>query len=267
MHVPYPDFPFIWKPKTKLIVTVHDITPLTHPQFHSWKRVIYFKYVLPNYFKIVDKIIASSDATKNSLITHYGIKPELIERVYLGIDIKEYKEEEKEEYILYLGTLEPRKNIEGIIRAYSILKKEGFSHKLIVAGKKGWKYKGLFKLIKNLGLKENIDYKGYVDEKEKMALLGKASVFVWPSFAEGFGLPLVEAMASGTPVVTSNCSTMPEVIGDAGVLVNPHDPADIARGIKEALENNELVRKGKERANEFTVEKMIENINRVYEEL
>jgi len=115
LHVPYPDFPYFLKPNTKVAVTVHDITPVTHPQFHTWKRKFYFKYLLPYYLKRVDKIIASSDATKEAIVKNYGIEPEKIERVYLGVNIEKYGSGEKGDYILYLGTLEPRKNVEGVI--------------------------------------------------------------------------------------------------------------------------------------------------------
>jgi len=146
-----------------------------------------------------------------------------------------------------------------------ILKSSGFKEKLVIAGNKGWQWKGIFELVKRHNLQNDVIFKGYVSESEKELLYQKAKLFVWPSFYEGFGLPVAEAMAHGTPVVTSNVSSLPEVAGDAGVLVDPHKPQDIARGMVEALSNKSLVKKGLRRVKLFSLKNMIRKTLGVYE--
>jgi glycosyltransferase involved in cell wall biosynthesis len=167
---------------------------------------------------------------------------------------------------LYVGTLEPRKNIEGLLEAFAILKSRGFSHKLVIAGGKGWKYQNIFRTVSRLKLDGDVVFTGYVSDAEKNSLMRKAELFVYPSFYEGFGLPVLEAMALGTPVVTSDNSSFPEIVGDAGILVNPYDVNSIAGGMERALSSSiSLINKGLKRAKLFTEERMISKILDVYE--
>ncbi len=269
LHLPSPQFPYVKKPKVPVIVTVHDLIPLFMPEFHNWKRQLHFKKVIPWYLRNVDAIIAVSNATKNDLIKYYRIPEDKIYVVYDAVPEIAYKKVKKEDYILYIGTLEPRKNVEGIIRAFAILKSKGFKHKLVLAGKKGWKYHSIFRLIGKLNLKNDVIYKGYVSDAEKADLYRRASLFVWSSFYEGFGLPVLEAMAYGTPVVASNVSSISEVAGDAAILVNPKSSVEIANAMMHILsstkEYKRLVRKGLERVKLFTPERMIKGTLKVYE--
>jgi len=266
LHVPYPKFPYFRKPDVPIVVTVNDIIPFLFPKYHNWKRNVYFSRFLPWYFKKVDAIIALSNHTKLDLLNYYGVPEEKISVVHAALPSIEYVKTKKEPYVLYVSTLEPRKNVEGIIRAFVLLKSRGFDKKLIIAGGKGWNYAGVFRLIQKLNLTDSVKYLGYVSEEEKTELYRKAEVFVYPSFYEGFGLPVLEAMAYGTPVVTSNVSSLPEVAGDAAVLVDPHSPKAIADGILEAISNSSnLVRKGLKRSKFFSLESMTEKVLKVYE--
>lgn len=266
LHLPYPKVPYVKKPRVPVVLTIHDVTPIFLPEFHNWKRNFFFKRMLPFYLRRCDAIVASSYSTKSDIIRYYGIPAEKITVVHLALPEKERVVSKKRgDFILYLGTLEPRKNIENLIRAFVILKSSGFKEKLVIAGNKGWQWKGIFELVKRHNLQNDVIFKGYVSESEKELLYQKAKLFVWPSFYEGFGLPVAEAMAHGTPVVTSNVSSLPEVAGDAGVLVDPHKPQDIARGMVEALSNKSLVKKGLRRVKLFSLKNMIRKTLGVYE--
>lgn len=271
LHVPYPKFPYFRKPKIPVVVTVHDIIPFLFPEFHNWKRIVYFKFFLPFYFKNVDAFIAVSQSTKNDLVKYYRVPESKISVVHDCISEIKYEKVRKDDFILYLGTLEPRKNVEGVIRAFAILKSRGFKHKLIIAGGRGWKFSKIFSLVKKLNLENEVVFKGYVSGEEKAELYRKAKLFVWPSFYEGFGLPVLEAMAYGTPVVTSNVSSLPEVCGDSAFLVNPHSVQDIAGAMIHILSStklyNGLVQKGLERVKLFTQKRMIDGVLSVYKQL
>jgi len=213
-----------------------------------------------------EKIIAVSDSTKNDLINRYQINPSKIKVIYSGVSLKRPSEEEilkfkkekklPEKFILFLGTIEPRKNINGIIRAFSILKsKSGFNElKLVIAGSQGW--------LQEKITGEDIIFTGKIDEEEKALFYSAASVFVYPSFFEGFGLPPLEAMVCGTPVVVSRNSSLPEVVGDAGILIDPYNPSDIANAIKEILTDAQLAKKltknGFIRSSQFSWQKTAE---------
>ena len=269
--MPYPHMPYIRKPKIPVVTTVHDISPILFPHFHNWKRNLFFRKLLPYYLSSTDRIIASSYATKNDIIRHYRIPREKISVVHLATDIPKPSKQKREPFILYVGTLEPRKNIPGLLHAFAQVKKQGYRHKLVIAGRKGWGYERIFTLIKKLGLENDVIYKGYISEEEKKKLYETAALFAYPSFYEGFGIPVLEAMAHGTPVMTSNISSLPEIVKDAGILANPHSPEAIANGITQALsstrEARRLSRKGLQRAKLFTINRMVKQTLAEYEEV
>jgi glycosyltransferase involved in cell wall biosynthesis len=200
-------------------------------------------------------IIADSSATKDDLINFYGADPERITVVYLGreeslariTDPKIIAQTKAHynidgDYLLYLGTLHPRKNLVRLIDAFhmTLQAMQNDSLKLVIAGKKGWLYDKIFARVQTLGLNERVIFPGYVIDEAKPALLSGALAYVFPSLYEGFGLPILEAMACGTPVLTSNVSSLPEVAGQAALLVNPHDPAEITKGLTELITNPDL---------------------------
>lgn len=270
LHVPHPQLPYLRKPKPPVVMTVFDISPVLFPRFHNLKRVVFFKHVLPYYLRAVDAVIASSAATKQDLVRHLRIPAEKITVVPLAVDVpKAVLAERREQFILYVGTLEPRKNILGLVRAFALLKAQGYPHKLVLAGRKGWGYAPVFALVGKLGLERDVVYRGYVSEDEKRRLLRTAELFVYPSFYEGFGIPVLEAMAHGTPVVASNTSSLPEVAGGAAILVDPARPDRIAQGMIEVLSSSRvwtsMQRKGFIQARRFTLKNMTDRTLRVYE--
>jgi glycosyltransferase involved in cell wall biosynthesis len=179
---------------------------------------------------------------------------------------------------LYIGTLKPSKNVEGLVGAFSELITHHPSrftkYKLVIAGKKGWLFDSIFEKVKKLGIEGRVEFLGFVNERKKLELLTRAKVFVSPSFTEGFGIPALEAMAVGTPVAVSDIGSYPEVVGKAGVLVDPYDTESIARGIEKvvsasALEYTKMVKQGLAQAEKFSWEKtakqtleVLENVSR-----
>ncbi|AXI24804.1 glycosyl transferase family 1 [Methanofervidicoccus sp. A16] len=275
--------PTYFKIKQQYVYTIHDLTPILFPNEHKNGKYLIYKLLLPKTLRTADKIIADSYNTKKDIIKYFKIPEDKIKVIHLGVDEK-YKPLSEEEinsikkkysinypFILYVGTLEPRKNIPTLIKAYYKLKKQGLPHKLVITGKKGWKYKSIFETIDKLNLQKDIIFTGYVPEEDLPALYNAADLFVYPSIYEGFGLPPLEAMACGTPVITSNTSSLPEVVGDAGIMVDPYDVDGLSKAMYEVLTNDglreELRKKGLERAKLFSWKECAEEHLKVYEEV
>ena len=272
--------------KCPKVTTIHDLAIFKYPETFTPRGghdiVVNLKRKLEWVKKESRLIIAVSESTKRDVIEILGIPEERIRVVHEACN-PEFTEKSKEDterikkkyrikgdYILAVGTLEPRKNLKRVIEAFEKLQKTQ-KLKLVVAGKFGWG-EGIEKLkIKNkqsLSLRdEKLKILGLVSQEDLPSLYSGAQVFVYPSLYEGFGLPILEAMASGCPVVTSNVSSMPEVAGEAAVLVNPEDVENIARGIEEAIKKrDDLIKKGYEQVKKFSWEKTARETLKVYEE-
>ena len=245
----------------KKIAVIHDMAYKAYPETVRVKTRKFLEFSLAKTCKRADKIITISEFSKSEIMKYLQVKEEKIEVIPLGVDTKyyhnNYSETEVEkikkkyninnEYFLYLGTIEPRKNIERLIRAYGELCKEKKDiPKLVLAGKKGWLYDEIFSTVKTLNLQDAIEFLGYVDIKDAPLLIKGATAFVFPSLYEGFGLPPLEAMACGTPVIVSNVASLPEVVGDAGILVNPLSINSIKKAMLRIVEEPELIIKLKE---------------------
>jgi glycosyltransferase involved in cell wall biosynthesis len=161
------------------------------------------------------------------------------------------------QYLLFVGTLEPRKNLTTLLHAYALLRAEGLGDglKLVIAGRAGWLYADIFATVKTLALEGEVIFSGFVADEDLPDLYRGARLFVFPSLYEGFGLPILEAMASGIPVITSTTASMPEVAGDAAILVDPHDPKAVAEGMARVLAGDQvrqtLIQRGLRRAQQF----------------
>jgi glycosyltransferase involved in cell wall biosynthesis len=251
-----------------LVVSIMDLGYLKFPQ--HFPKATYWKLKFWTAFSIkrAKSLLTISQSTKNDIIKHYQIDPGLITVAYPGYDQGKFKKqigrgkiEEikkkyriKGDYLLFLSTLKPSKNIEGLLEAFTLLKDEKLS--LVVTGRKGWMFETIFVKVKDLGLTKKVVFTDFVPDQDVPAILAGAKVFVLPSFWEGFGIPVVEAMAVGTPVVVSNVGSLPEVVGSSGIIINPEKPKDIARGIKEALaKKEELVAKGFKQIAQYNWEK------------
>ncbi len=256
------------------VLTVHDLSFLRYPEFFTlkgrlWHRTINFR----DLAKRAKKLIAVSEHTKTDLIELLVIPPEKISvatpavgpeyqpAVQEKIDLTRKKYSLTEKYFLYVGAIEPRKNVLGLIEAFNQV--QGEAH-LVLIGGRGWKNSDVYRAANRSPKREMIHFFGYVSPAEKIALYSDAVALVYPSFYEGFGMPIIEAMACGAPVITSQVSSLPEVVGDAGILVNPHDIHTIAAAMN-GLQEDQAARKifrerGLARAKKFTWEKSAKTI-------
>ena len=252
-------------------MTVHDLIPLLFPRWQTTRRVLYFKYFLKYRFRFVDRFIAVSNTTKQDLIDLFEIPEDKIDVVYEGVS-EQFRpiEKKRKDFILTVGTLEPRKNFKRIIEAYiSLRTEEKISDKLIIVGKKGWLFDDILTIPG--AFQDDIIFKGYVSEDELIRLFQLARFFIYPSMYEGFGLPILEAMACGCPVITSNTSSMPEVAGDAASLVDPYRIEEIKNAMYTLTNDAGLCTKmsaeGIRRASKFSWQRAAEQTSQVYEEV
>lgn len=252
---------------TKLVLTVHDLSIVANPSYFSLKMNLWHRAVgMKNLIKRADKVIAVSEYTKQDLIRLYGIPEEKIEVIYHAPSLSATLPLEKSrlrrvrnlyelpyKYYLTLSTLEPRKNLLSVIEAFELIND---SSELIIAGRGGWKYKQLYKRARNSKKRNRIRFLGKVSEHDKPYLIKQSRALVYPSFYEGFGLVPLEAISLGVPVVTSGVTSLPEVLGDAALLVNPYNTNDLAFAM-EAVDRDEKVRtmlieRGLARAKKFS---------------
>jgi glycosyltransferase involved in cell wall biosynthesis len=251
---------------SKVILTVHDLGFLRNPKWFKKDRAVYYKKMIKKSVAYADRIIADSCATADDLMTFMNVSQDIIDVVPLGVD-DHYKQasdtaqatlREKynlpEKFFLYVGTLEPRKNIDRIVEAYSEIASDT-DLDLVIAGRDGWKVKPIYNAIKKSPVRDRIHLPGFVAQEDLVAMYSSAEILVWPSLWEGFGFPPLESMACGTPVVTSNVSSMPEVVDQAAILVDPFDVSSIASGMKKLATDTTLYKgvqhKGLNRAAKF----------------
>jgi glycosyltransferase involved in cell wall biosynthesis len=266
------------------VVTLHDLAFLRYPQVLTRSKRVYHRTFTMHSLRSATMIIADSNSTKQDAIELAGIPANHIRTVYPCIDERFSNvilDEEKHSfrqaygltmgYLLYLGTLEPRKNITTLIEAYAQLRKiYGREEKLVLAGGKGWLFDSIFQRVQELGLESEVLFPGFVSDAEQLLWYHSASVFVYPSLYEGFGMPVTEALACGVPVVTSNVSSLPEAGTTLALTVDPHDPEAMARAILKALTDETLNIQCQTQAamvrQQFSARRMAEQIIAVYEQ-
>ncbi|HET8630450.1 MAG TPA: glycosyltransferase family 1 protein [Thermomicrobiales bacterium] len=240
------------------VVTVHDVAFLAHPEAFRPAKRRYLTLMTGLSARRAARVIAVSGHTRDELVRRLGVPAGKVRVVYNGVDpaFRPLPAAEVARFraarglpartVLYLGTLEPRKNLRGLLDAFARLD-AGNDVGLVVAGAKGWLYDDVFAAVEQLGLGGRVRFVGHVPGEELPLWYNAADVFAYPSLYEGFGLPPLEAMACGTPVVTSATSVLPEVVGDAGLLADPRDPADLATALARALGDAGLRRHLRER--------------------
>ena len=267
----------------KSVTTIHDLSFIRYPETHPKERVAILEKELPKSIAQASAIITDSDYIKHEVQQILGIADEKIHVVPLGVsnDYHPYTEEEyqpvlkkhkldKIKYILSVATLEPRKNLNSLIDAYLLLPRAVRSeYKLVVAGARGWLSKDLLLRIEVLVKRGDIISLGYIDSEDLPYIYSGSHGFALPSLYEGFGLPILEAMAAGTPVLTSTSSSLPEVAAGAAILTNANDIEDISAGLLKLIEDTswrkQAVIKGLARAQEYTWEKCIQKTVEVYQ--
>jgi len=287
-----PNLHFVsWSDRCKKIVVIHDLSFWVNPVWFTLKQRLWHKLILnTKIVQTADVIIADSYSTKNDLVDLLGIRPEKIRVVYLGMtndqlpitnEIFNTKLHDEildkyhitHPFFLFVGTIEPRKNVLGIIKAWQKLNQDVG---LVLAGNWGWKIGKMTNdqfPITNSNAEKNkkIKFLGYVPEEDKAALYQSATALIYPSYYEGFGLPILEAMASGCPVICGNNSSQGEVLGDCGLMVNSDNINEISRAMELMLEDGDLrqdfIRRGMERAKEFTWLKTAQQVLEIFEQL
>lgn len=252
--------------ETKLVVTAHDLSFELFPEAFSWYTRLW--HYLINFRKLLrraDRVIAVSRSTRDDLMRYYGLAPSKITTIPNGVSerfvvmsrndpqLLAVKEKYSLPYgfILSLGTFEPRKNLLALLRAYEALWESNpiaAKYPLVLAGSPGWKSEPLFEAIEASPAKANILLPGFIADVDKPALYNLASLFVYPSLYEGFGFPPLEALASGTPVIVSHSSSLPEVVGDAGLMVDPYRPDELRQALEALLTDRDLREKLQGRA-------------------
>jgi glycosyltransferase involved in cell wall biosynthesis len=250
------------------VVTIYDLSFLHYPEafrpFNRW----YLSRFTTLTARRARRVIAISESTKRDVVQRLGVPAERVDVVYCGVDetfrplpdkeVDQFRRQHglPDQFILFLGTLEPRKNVETLITAYAEWRKsQPCLPQLVLAGGKGWYYEQAFARVQELGLADRVVFPGYLPAAELPWWYNAAEMFVYPSRFEGFGLPVLEAMACGTPVITSNSSSLPEIVGDAGRLVAPNDSLELAATMQEVWHckevRRELAIKGVARAARF----------------
>lgn len=243
-------------PATQKTITIHDLSYELYPNFFSVKQRLWHQFIRPK--KLISqchKIIADSENTKKDLQRIYQMPPEKINVIYPGLNHEFYKQIEPnhpklkiirekyrlpQKFILYLGTIEPRKNIIGIIEAFNLLQAINYNAEinLVIAGSKGWKNNEIYKSAQNSPYTDQIKFTGYIAESDKPYLYSLAELFIFPSFYEGFGFPVLEAQACGLPVIAATNSSFPEILADSAVLLNPDSISQLALGMNIILHDS-----------------------------
>ena len=282
-----PQYDLYWQPNfipndgiraKKVITSVHDFSFILYRDFHPKERIKYFD---ENFFKNIyksDYIITGSNYTKKEILKRINYDEEHIKVIYHGIDHNIFRVRDKilldlnlpKKFILSVGSIEPRKNLLNLLKAYEILDTDIKQiYKLVLVGFKGWENDEIMQIVdKN---KEDICYLGFVSDEELSCIYNLSTLFVYPSFYEGFGLPVLEAMACGVPVVCSDTTSLPEVGGDAVVYCNPEDMTDIKKQMTFVLKDKDLrcqmVKKGIDRASLFSWERSADEHKKIFKKV
>ena len=226
------------------VVTFHDMTFFLFPHFHTLPKRYFFRFFIHTSARQADALITDSESTRQDAIRLVGIPQGKIFTAQLGVTDEFHpirntppllqarqKYHLPEHYLLYVGMLEPRKNLSTLLQAYANIADKIPDHHLVVVGPKGWMVENILQQTEQLNISDKVHFTGYVEKIDLPLIYNMADVFIYPSVYEGFGLPVLEAMACGTPVITSNVSSMPEIVGDAGVLIAPNDSQALGQSL------------------------------------
>ena len=263
------------------VVTFHDMTFFLHPEAHLLYKSVFFRSMIPVSARRAHSLIAISQNTRKDILRLFPIDPAKVFTIPYGIasifrpmpqEIQSQVLEKyglPEQFVLYVGNLEPRKNLPLLLRAFSALVQRGLPHALVLAGSRGWMDEQVFATLRELNLGHRVFLPGYIPQAELPALYSAASLFLYVSLYEGFGLPVLEAMSCGVPVITSNVASMPEIVGSGGVLIDPTNESELTEAMSRVLmdENlrTRLAREGLERSHLFSWERAAQETLAVYE--
>ena len=262
------------------VFTLHDLTCRLYPAAHMPLNRWFHLLSMPRFLRQAEAVIAVSESTRRDAVRLYGIDEGKVHVVYEGVSPRfrpaspaevaavRQKYGLPEAMILFVGTIEPRKNLGTLVDAWAALRAQGAPQRLVIAGRRGWRCGAFFARLRELGVEEEVTLPGFVEEADLPALYSAAELFAFPSLYEGFGLPVLEAMACGTPVVCSDRSSLPEVAGEAALLAGPTDVAAWVGAMGRALADPALRAKlraaGLARARRFTWQAAAEGTRQVY---
>jgi len=265
----------------KSIIAIHDLAFIKFPETTEPKNLIFLRKYLKSSVESSDHIVVISESTKKDVIEELGVRNEKITVVPLALpeeirknpstyEISAIKDKfGLDKYILFVGTLEPRKNLPRLIQAFEGLSSKYPELKLVLVGKRAWGVEQLDNAVANSPVKQKIIFPGYLKDTELSAIYSAASVFAFPSLYEGFGMPILEAFSYGVPIVTSNVSSMPEVAGDAALLINPLDVRELIGAIDKLLSDHgfkeNLIKKGKLQLRNFSWDKSAREFAKILE--
>jgi glycosyltransferase involved in cell wall biosynthesis len=267
--------------RSHTVYTLHDLIFLHYPEYHLPYNRWYLTFAMPRYLRAAEVVITPSECSRQDAIKFYRLPAAKIKVIYEAAspifkptaDTEHLRRVRQtyqlpDKFILHVATIEPRKNLGRLLDAFQSLLAEWPDLRLVLIGKKGWLYEEFFQKLKTLGLEERVIFPGFVAEADLPACYQLAQVFVYPSLYEGFGLPPLEAMACGTPVVSSNSSSLPEVVGSAGLLVDPTDTAALTAALHRVLTDDhlraDLQQRGLAQAQKFSWQKAGEELVAVY---
>jgi len=269
-------------PNVPQVVTVHDLAFLHYPEQYPGMKQRYLKAMTRLSVRRAAKVIAVSEATRQDILANYRCDPDKVVTIPNGVDaemrvlpesdVRAFRRTQglPDEFVLFLGTLQPRKNLETLLKAFGKIAGQ-VDWPLVVAGALGWQYERIFQIVRHLGLSARVRFVGHVPGEHLPLWYNAATVFVYPSLYEGFGLPPLEAMACGTPVVASNVSALPEVVGDTGLMVDPLDVDALAGAILslagDADLRQQLGQRGRQRAAGFSWRRTVERTVEVYRQV
>ena len=272
------------KSKVPSIITIHDLAYLHYPEQNRWADRKYYQTQMPRFVKQADHIITVSAFSKMDICSAFQLSEDKVSAIYNGVGLeftplsennklevrKQYSEGKP--YFLYLGAIHPRKNVAGLIRAFDIYKKQNTSDvKLLIAGRLAWLSKSVKNTMEQTTHRKDIIFTDYILEKDLPQLIGAADVLCYLSLFEGFGLPIVEAMSSGVPVICSNRNAMKEIGGKAAELVNPENYAEIANAMHHVYSNVEkrqkMIAAGLKRGVDFNWDQAAEKYYRVIQKV
>ena len=270
--------------RARTVYTLHDLIFLHFPEYHLAYNRWYLTLTMPLYLRAADMIVTPSECSKQDAIKFYSLPESKIKVIYEApaptfkpltnsADLARVQQTYHlpDKFILHVATIEPRKNLSRLLDAFKPLLADWPDLKLVLVGKKGWLYESFFQYLQQLGLRDCVIFPGYVEEADLPAFFQLAAAFAFPSLYEGFGLGPLEAMACGTPVVCSNSSSLPEVVGEAGLLVNPTDTAGLSAALRRVLTDSDLradlSQRGLAQAQNFSWQKAANELEQVYWEL
>lgn len=273
----YPDSMAPLFAKNKVVITIHDLAFKSLKDVFTWKTVLWKTFTTNLSIKKADKIIAITKFTKSEILKHYPkVNKDKISVIYNGFNnfseelINEYNVQDiikniNKPYILTVSTISPRKNIDGLIKAFNNVK-DKIQEKLVIVGNNGWMYEEVFKLVDELKLNNRIVFTGKINDDELKYLYKNAKLFTYLSLYEGFGFPPLEAMTYEVPCIVSNTSSIPEVVGDAAIKVDPKNIDEISKSIQQLMlnGNENIIIKGKQKIKEFSWEKCAQNVFEEY---